>query len=72
MKNYKVTLSRSYFVSINAENKESAMGLAEFYIGTGKDDSNPTDRMQYDFLIEDVELANNEATEVIEVDDKAI
>ena len=44
MKTYKVGLTKSYLVTINAENIEEARYLAEFYTGDITDISDEKDR----------------------------
>ncbi len=65
MKKYKVTLSRTYFVSVEAEDQESALRLAEFYVGDCRDASSKAERLKYNFAIRDIELVNNDAMEVV-------
>jgi hypothetical protein len=64
MKTFKVTLSRAYFVTIDAEDKESAKQLAEYFIGDPKDESNEKERNEHNFQIGEIEMAMNEAMEV--------
>ncbi len=66
MKQYIVSLSRAYLVSITAEDRTSAAQLAEFYVDTGKDGSSKAEQEKHNFSISDIELAINEATEVVE------
>ncbi len=69
MKNYEVALIRGYVVSINAQSKEDAMRLAEFYVGNCADDSDNAERTKHNFLIEGIELTYNEAMEAAETTD---
>ena len=69
MKSYRINLARSYFVSINAEDKESAKRLAEFYVGDCNDVSEKEDHAKHNFLIKGIDLAFNEAMEVDELGD---
>ena len=69
MKNYTVTLTRGYRVSITAENKQNAMQLAEFYIGSGIDESDEAERAKHNFAIESSEMTFNEAIDAIEGND---
>lgn len=67
MKKYKVSLSRSYIVTIEAENKEKARECSEFFIGDCYDISTNKDKKENKFLIEEIEPAINEALDVEEV-----
>ena len=67
MKNFKVSLTRSYVISINADNKESARELSEFFIGDCQDESTPADHNQCDFSINEIEMTINEAFDVEEI-----
>ena len=67
MKNYRVILARGYIVSVNAKDKEKAASIAEFFIGSGVDQSTEADRAKWKFSIEEAEMALNEATEVEEI-----
>jgi hypothetical protein len=69
MKTYKVALTRTYLVSIKAENEVQAKRLSEFYLGDCSDHSNKKDRLEKNFIIEDIEMVYNEAEEVIDVMD---
>ena len=64
MKNYKVNLARSYVVSVNAENKEDAKSLAEFFVGDCSDVSKKEDCEKYNFSIGNIDMVLNEAMEV--------
>lgn len=66
MKTYKVVLSRSYIVSINAENDEQAKSFSEFYLGNCPDLSTRSERTEKNFSIDDIELVANDATEILE------
>ncbi len=67
MKTYKVSLARSYLVTIEAENKEKACRFAEFFLGDCQDHSAFDDRQKNKFSITKVELAFNEAMEADEL-----
>ena len=67
MKTYKVSLSRSYIVTIKTENKEKACRYAEFYIGDCLDISTFEDKQKNKFSIEEIEPAINDAIDVEEV-----
>jgi hypothetical protein len=64
MQTFKVTLSRAYFVTIDAEDKESAKQLVEYFIGDPKDESSEKEKAEHNFQIGEIEMAMNEATEV--------
>ena len=66
MKQYIVSLSRAYLVSITAEDRASASELAEFYVDTGKDGSSKAEQEKHNFAISDIELVINDAMEVVE------
>jgi hypothetical protein len=67
MKNYQVTLSKSYIVEIKAENTTKAKQLAEFYTGDIADISTDQDRKNYGFEIGQMICGMNEAFEVKEI-----
>ena len=67
MKKYKVSLARSYIVTIEAKNKEKAKDYAEFFIGDCSDVSTIEDRQKHNFLIEEIEPAINDAMDVEEI-----
>ncbi len=64
MPTYQVNLLRSYVVEINAPNQKMAARLAEFYVGTGADESSDLDRSKFRFQIQDIEMVQNDAMEV--------
>jgi hypothetical protein len=65
MKTYKVGLTRTYLISIKAENEGRAERLSEFYLGDCTDQSTKKDRLENKFLVEDIELVYNEAKKII-------
>ena len=65
MKIFKVALTRTYIVSIKAENEENAKSYSEFYLGDFPDLSTQKDRTDKTFAIQDLELVINNATEII-------
>jgi len=67
MKKYRVLLSRTYIVDIQAENKEEACRNVEYYLGDCEDLSTENDRKKDNFLIDTIEPAINDAFEVTEV-----
>ena len=67
MKNYKVTLTRSYNVIIQARTKIEAQELTEFFIGDCEDLSTVIDKKKKNFSIESIEPVLNEAFEAQEI-----
>lgn len=67
MKSFQVSLTKSYLVSINAENREVAKRLAEFFTGDIQDISELNNRSEYKFEIEEIECTMNEAVDVQEM-----
>ncbi len=63
MNTYKVLLTRSYFVTIIAEDDYKARRLSEFYLGDCIDLSNEKDRSMDKFKIIELEMVYNEANE---------
>ncbi len=66
MKHFKVSLTRSFVVAIDAENEKQARWLAEFFLGDCPDLSSSEDRKNEKFKIHSIEMTYNEATEVKE------
>lgn len=66
MKTFNVVLTRTYIVTINSETKERAKSFSEFYLGDCSDLSTQKDRSEKNFVIDDIELVVNNATEIIE------
>lgn len=62
MQEYKVTLMRSFVVTVQANDAQTAREMSELYVGYG-DDSTPADRKKLSFSIEDIEMTNNTAIE---------
>lgn len=67
MKTYKVGLTKSYLVTINARNIKEARHLAEFYTGDITDISDEKDRKTGKFQIEEIECTLNEAFDTEEI-----
>ncbi len=67
MKTFKVTLTRAYNITIDAEDKESVKQFVEFFIGDPKDESNEKDRNEHNFQIGETEMVMNDAMEVSEL-----
>lgn len=70
MKTYKVSLARSYLVTIEAENKENARRHAEFFIGDCHDLSTYKDKQKNKFSIIEIEATFNEAVDVEEYENR--
>lgn len=64
MKLFKVSLTKSYLVEINAETETDAKRLAEFFTGDIQDISDTNNRKEYNFEIEEIECTMNEAFDV--------
>jgi len=69
MKTYKVALTRTYFVSIQAENERQAKRFSEFYLGDCPDLSKEKDQIEKNFSIKEIEMVYNEADEIVAVED---
>ena len=69
MKTYKVALTRTYLVTINATDEEKAKKLSEYFIGDCPDSSNEKYRSEFNFSIENIEMMYNEAGEILDIDD---
>lgn len=65
MKTYKVALTRTYIVSIQAENEDRAKRYSEFFLGDCPDRSLEEEREEMKFKIEGLEMVYNEADEII-------
>lgn len=67
MNSYRVVLSRTYVVNVNAETLEKAKDVTEFFTSHITDISNEKDRKKESFSIVDIECMLNEALEAQEV-----
>ncbi len=65
METFKVALTRTYVVSIQAEDEDRAKRFSEYYLGDCTDLSNKKDQLEKNFFIEEIELVHNEANEII-------
>ncbi len=65
MKYYKVALTRTYLISINAESEDRAKRLSEFYLGDCPDLSTEKEQTEKNFSIKDIEMVYNEAHEAL-------
>jgi len=70
MKTYDVVLTKSYKVTIKAENKIKAKEFSEFYTSDIKDISTLNDMNKYNFEIENIDCKINEALETVEIIEK--
>ena len=64
MNTYKVTLTRTYLVTMRAENEDQAKRFSEYYLGDCPDLSNEKEQLANKFKFEDVEMVYNEANEI--------
>ena len=69
MKTFEVMLTRTYKVTVEAEDEKSAKEIAEYFIGEPEDKSLERERLVYKFNIQEIELMLNEAYEAEEVED---
>jgi hypothetical protein len=60
MKTFRVSLTKSFLVTINADNELDARHFAEFYTSDVKDISTAKDRQNDKFSIEEIECTMNE------------
>ena len=67
MMNYKVLLTRSYIVTIYAEDIDQAKKYTEFYLGDCPDLSKAKDRKDQKFKIKEIEMTLNEALEATSI-----
>ena len=61
MKEFRVALSRAYFVTIEAESEELACRMTEYYLGGCPDLSSSEDRENKGFKINGIEMTENDA-----------
>ena len=64
---YKIALTRTYVVTIEAENEDDARTLSEFYLGDCPDLSSEEHQNERKFSIKSIEMVYNNADEVLEV-----
>jgi hypothetical protein len=67
MKNYQVILTKSYIVTMRAENAPKAKQLAEFYTGDISDISTDEARKEHNFKIEQISCGMNEGFDAKEI-----
>jgi len=69
VKTFNVMLTRTYRVTIEAEDENSASELVEFYLGDPEDKSTEKEQAQQKFNIQEIEMTMNEAFEVEEIEE---
>lgn len=66
-KTFQVALTKSFLVTVEAENQEIAGEIAEFYTSDIQDLSLEKDKIEQNFSIQEIECTYNQATEVQEI-----
>ncbi len=61
MNKYRVVLSKSYLVDINANSEEEALRYCELFTDDSKDISSSKEREKFNFEIESIECTVNES-----------
>jgi len=64
MKTFRIALTRTYLVTINAENEFKARLFSEYYLGNSPDLSDNKIRREKNFYIENIKMVYNEAQEI--------
>jgi len=64
MKTFKIALTRTYLVTIKAENKDRAKQFSEYYFGDCPNLSDEKEQKENNFSIEEIEMVYNEAHEI--------
>jgi len=67
MKTFEVVLTKSYVVTIKAENENLAKEYSELFTGDVHDISSVKEKRDLSFKIEDIDCKINEGVEVVEV-----
>jgi hypothetical protein len=67
MKTFKVSLTRTYNITVEAEDEKSALEAVEFFIGDPEDKSIKKEQEKYHFKINEIEMILNEAFEAEEI-----
>jgi len=67
MKKFRVLLTRSYVIEITAKDEKQAKECSEFFISGGLDASTEMERAFYNFEIDQIKPAINDAFEVEEM-----
>ncbi len=70
MKNFQVSLAKTYTISIAAEDEDKAKRLAEFFTGDIQDISTEEERLAERFLIKEIECQINEAIDCNQLSDE--
>ncbi len=68
MKTFKVTLTKSYIITINADNSEDAKEFSEVFTGDISDISSEIDKKEYNFEILEIEATFNKAFDAEETE----
>lgn len=68
MKKFDVVLSKSYIISINAEDEMKAREFSEYYTSNISDISTYEDRTKFNFEIDEIDCKVNETYEVLEIE----
>ena len=68
MKTYKVALTKSYIITINADNSEDAKEFSEVFTGDISDISCEIDKKEYNFEILEIEATFNKAFDAEETE----
>jgi hypothetical protein len=66
-KTFQVAITKSFLVTIEAENETIARNLTEFYTSDIQDLSLEKHRIEENFSIQEIECTYNEATEIQEI-----
>jgi hypothetical protein len=67
MKTFEVVLTKSYVVTIKAENKGLAKEYSELFTGDIHDIASAKEKRDLNFKIEDIDCKINEGVDVVEV-----
>lgn len=67
MKTYRVTLTKAYIVTVDANTKKQARNVAEFYTSNIQDISASKDRKREDFSIKEIKCVINESSEAVDI-----
>lgn len=70
MKTFEILLTRSYKVEIDAKDEADALFNVEFFVGGERDLSQPKERSENGFRINQIEMTMNEAVDCIEKQDE--
>jgi hypothetical protein len=67
MKTYRVVLTKSYLVDIQANNEDEAKFISELFTGNIREISKKEDRLKFHFKVLNIESVINEAFECEEI-----